>query len=1135
MIKKIISVVLLISLISGNISFAEKSETDIFLSENGYAYPAVFPPLAHPRVFVTKDDIERINLNLSHPQNESVYKYLKEKSTVYANGILASRAVDAKTNMNSSYIGIMEACAFRYLTENNKDMGTKAVTIAKNMLKTLDNAPGTDEATRLGGQCIFSSAIVYDWCYPLLSDTDKMEIIAYMLSHAEKMEVGWPPSGGSDVLGHSAEAQLLKDLLAAGIAVYDENPDIYNMVAARLLSGIIPSREHSYNLYEFSEGTSYGSFRYAFELMCAYLFKGIGFNAFTEKQKNHAYGMLFSRKPDGKYISSGDDVTKYFSRYDDTYCSVYFLAGNLCKEPILKREYYRSLKNGISSSTGIADISPVLHLVLNDVNVSLDKTMRDLPLTFYTGSSLISRTSWQEGADSNSMLVKMNMPEYNYGNHQHMDTGHFDIYYKGNLAIDSGIYESEPFLDESGNPLSKLAYGSSHDMNYHKRTVAHNSMLIYNPSEEVNSVYTSHSDGGQRLIHGSGYEPKTLSDMTAEENKVSEVISCDYGTDTKNPSYSYLRGNLTKAYTDKVENYSRSFLFLNFFDSEYPGALIVLDNITSKVPSFKKSWLLHTEEEPEISENFVSVERNEHDYHGKLVNETLLPKRTDIVKIGGAGQEFVSGGTNFKAVRKSDFHEAGNYRIEISPSDSNKKDVFLNVLTVYDSDKQTAPLLAELVSDTEQFAVVKIKDRVCYIAKEDSLISSDISIDANPGYECIVTGLEAGKWNVINASGKTVKTLNSHSGGNTISFKPGTGTYTLSYAGGEGKAPSFALEDNIITNTSYEADIYINNCYASFENKPQIINGILYLPAEELMEKVSPEFEKVSERGYTNGATFVEFFLINGSFSVNGATAATGNQIYKQDDVLYVPAVDFLKSLGQSVSFNSISNILSVLTSETEGADYSVSVENLKTKFDMQTRKHKISLDIKNSDVKKRDVILLMAGDKPGIINRKLSVNGEELYPYYIGQEKSSNGTAHFEFNVTLPDGEHKTNLYILTHKNEAKLEEIENTSLPSVYDSVYKTNHGHYTFGKVYENPGDKLTEWGMVFSEKNDLPLIGDENSKKLDSKFPLNDKGQFGIFMLFKNISKYNIRAYAVYEDENSKEITVYSQPMCVEGEE
>lgn len=69
-----------------------------------------------------------------------------------------------------------------------------------------------------------------------------------------------------------------------------------------------------------------------------------------------------------------------------------------------------------------------------------------------------------------------------------------------------------------------------------------------------------------------------------------------------------------------------------------------------------------------------------------MVNETLLPKSVDITKIGGEGKQFMIGETNYDyTVTPNAAAEVGWGRVEVSPSEANKTDYFLNVMTVSDA------------------------------------------------------------------------------------------------------------------------------------------------------------------------------------------------------------------------------------------------------------------------------------------------------------------------------------------------------------------------------------------------------------------------------------------------------------------
>ena len=60
--------------------------------------------------------------------------------------------------------------------------------------------------------------------------------------------------------------------------------------------------------------------------------------------------------------------------------------------------------------------------------------------------------------------------------HQHMDQGHFEIWRRGPLALDSGVYAN---------------WGTEHREAYYIRTVAHNSLQIRQPGESFAHGYSA--------------------------------------------------------------------------------------------------------------------------------------------------------------------------------------------------------------------------------------------------------------------------------------------------------------------------------------------------------------------------------------------------------------------------------------------------------------------------------------------------------------------------------------------------------------------------------------------------------------------------------------------------------------------
>ncbi len=182
--------------------------------------------------------------------------------------------------------------------------------------------------------------------------------------------------------------------------------------------------------------------------------------------------------------------------------------------------------------------------------------------------------------------------------HRHYDNNHFGIFKKGFLALDSGT------RPQPGQHLS----------HYYCRTVAHNSILIRMPGEQMPPYWGSNpgtgeeklpypNDGGQRKVLGST--------VVAFETR---------------PEYAYAAGDATDAYhPDKCRLALRQFVFIA------PDWFVIFDRVISTAPTYPKTWLLHTTAEPALEGDTFSAAHEE----GRLFCRTLLPERAAIGKLGG--------------------------------------------------------------------------------------------------------------------------------------------------------------------------------------------------------------------------------------------------------------------------------------------------------------------------------------------------------------------------------------------------------------------------------------------------------------------------------------------------------------------
>lgn len=805
-----------------------------------YPTPSVLPPAnQHPRVYFTADDIPRIKENMTADENAATMEVYKKAVEAVSDGTLAAKDGD---NYNGGVLGYAQAKAFEYVINGDAERGKEAISIMKNFVSTA-NYSSFDY--NKAGHTIAVLGMVYDWCYDLLDSETKTLFSDMVPVFATSLEVGWPPTGQGAVTGHGTEGQIYHDLLAAGIAMYDERPDIYVNSAGRIFKEMIEPRKFFYKMKLHPQGVHYAAYRYQWEMLCTLLFDAIGYpRIFGDEQADLMYQYLYTRRGDGSLMTDGDGswnvaVGTYSTKL---YRSV-FLAGNYFKDPYLKKEAQRELVNySATAATSNQSLGPVEFLVFNDPSVE-SRSISELPLTHYNPSpkgAMVTRTGWADGFDSPAVVAEMKINEYWTANHQHLDAGAFQIYYKGILATDTGYYQAYRTSGGASDNDGNTNYGAAHWYNYFRRTIAHNSMLVYDPDESFGGNHAS-NDGGQR-VPNNGTEVKTLEELLdpAKGYKTGEVLGHEYGLDPIEPNYSYLKGDIADAYSDKVENFERSFMFLNLKNEEHPAAIIVFDRVVSSDKDFKKTWLCHGMYEPQtegqrtVFTNTGKTKDGMDSYNGKLTIDTLLPADASIEKIGGEGHQHEVNGTNWLGkATAGNMNEGDGWRIEVSPKSANEKDYFLNVMQVGDADGAEALPVKSIENDSVAGAV--IADRVVLFGKERDRTKNDVefSFTGDGSYEITVADLEAGTWSVTKDGTKIADAVVTQEGGVAV-FNGDAGTYLLSYENANSVRES-------VEGTKKESEgilVKVNNRFIYSDVEPVTVNDRTLIPMRAIFEKL---------------------------------------------------------------------------------------------------------------------------------------------------------------------------------------------------------------------------------------------------------------------------------------------------------
>ena len=728
--------------------------------DTSYPPPPFLPPKGHPRVYFTAKDIPRLLENTSKKQNTNAWQSFLNNLSVGTDGLLSEPVNVEDGNMSSPVLSIIESYAFDYALRGNVEHGKKAVTAMRNYIHTVVYPTKDYNNT---GQTVFTIGVVYDWCYPLLSREDQQALTQAALDTAARMEIGWPPVKEGNVVGHGPEGQLLRDIMCAAIAMYDEKPEMYQLAAGRFFSRMVENKRFVYPAHMHHQGSHYANYRFQWEMLATWIFDRMGLpQVFGPDQHYLMYWTLYARRADGQLLRDGD--THINNRPPGEYYTEpsrpLFLAANYFNDPYLKMEAMRERPLlAPSVPRGNQALDCVELLIFNNPDLK-PRPLAELPLTKYFPSpkgGMIARTGWQDGLASSSVVAEMKINEWYFGNHQHLDAGTFQLYYRGVLANDSGYYQA--LINEKATPANNgsSGYGSLYDINYNKRSIAHNVITVYNPQERFESRRWKNTpmanDGGQRMPNHWD-EPQEHSALINPANgyRIAEVLGHGFGPDARQPDYTYMKGDLTKAYSEKIKAYERSFVFLNLKQASHPAALVVFDRVVSSDKHFRKAWLLHGLEEPSITGNRTIFKDTRPGYTGKLTVDTLLPIAADtkISRIGGPNQENWVDGVSYKALTVPDgCNEGGGWRIEVSPKTARETDCFLHVLQVGNHTPDT-PALPVITIETDTLAGLRLANRVVIFAKARNRSGAAVSFsfDGNDECEILVADLQSGTWMV---------------------------------------------------------------------------------------------------------------------------------------------------------------------------------------------------------------------------------------------------------------------------------------------------------------------------------------------------------------------------------------------------
>jgi len=709
--------------------------------------PTVVPPASRPRIWVNAKSLPKVRENLTKGENAPLWIKVRE---------LASRpfefnvAPDTEASYNTGLEKAAVTKAFVYLMAGEQERGREAVSLTRDYLAAVEFGNLLD-ITREIGRAIYSAALVYDWCYDLMSPEDREGIRRNLMRLADDMEIGWPPFRQMIVNGHGNEAQVNRDLLCMSIAIYDEDPVPYRYCSYRILEELLPMRRFEYQSPRHSQGVSYGPYRFGWDMHAACLFYCMtGKRVFDDNIADVCKFWFYMRVPGGETLRDGDgfaDGRRASLGATALLCYAY------SNSPVIKGDFER--QGGLGHD-------PILVLLLNDPSLKATKGFDSLPLTLDFGpilGSMVARTGWNMGRSLSDVVVEMKGGGYNFGNHQHSDAGSFQIYYRGLQAADLGQYHF---------------YGTPYDYNFCKRSISHSMMLAVDPDETFQR--NPANDGGARFVRSCPKNPEQARRDPTFANGT--VLSADFGPSRHRPFYSYFSVDLTSAYSKKIKNYVRTFCFLNLDSPQTPAVLIVLDNMTTVKPEFRKYWQVNTLNPPETTPDGVILTNNALGLTGKVNVRMLRPRAPErtVQILSGKNANSVFG--QFFTPPKPDRPEANGHRVMFSPVKEQSNDVFLTVMSMSD---ELAPELPVNVAELPEAFVLTLADRVVVLSRTGKLLERPLQVNVRATGNCqlLLAGLAPGTWSVRGQSGKVQFNAHIDANRNAAFFVLPGGQYTV--------------------------------------------------------------------------------------------------------------------------------------------------------------------------------------------------------------------------------------------------------------------------------------------------------------------------------------------------------------------
>ena len=701
----------------------------------------------HPRLLFTKEMIPDIKKALDDPELAEVREALDDLVSSdfdghlgipYMHGVEGFPGRKGVHNFDAKGLISIESKAFAYAIWGDPEIGYKAIDAMQEFLLTLNIRFIFCDQCREFGHIMLTAAKVYDWCYDLMTEEEKHRIFAGVINYVasgecgmlqsddpnyrnyggtRKMEVGYPPKGQGCVTGHGSEGQVTRDYYSMAIAVYDEYPDWWEYVAARVFNDYIDHRNYYYKCGCPPQGNScYGPYRLQFDFFNAFANKVLfGENPYIPEMGQTPRSLYSYELPNGQHFSEGDFVHGGFKAAAgaDTSCALW--ASNLYGDRSLRAEVKAHRPTYACDYYGTAGMPPseVFILFSDALEPAADRHEGVSPVSYNCEPQhkIIARERWDY---EKSPVVFMKAGNRTTANHDHRDAGSFQLFYRGMLSVDAGA--------------GYHGYGSSAHTSQ-LSTMAHNSILIRYPNARDAKDSTYGGQRGMAEAPNKTYWLETPCYDTANPEGVSYYVKsgvCDYA---------YIASDIAPAYNrdTEMDYLSRRMLSVFTHDEKMPLIYATYDSITARGEDGKKVILLHTRPGARIEGNTVTARNEEASLTVSYISDSEL-------------ELCFYGDSEYTEESKRSWCS-----VEVSPKLGNLRDDVLAIMYAKDLDCDYTPSTSEiktgdvLGAEIDGYALLFVRDlRDC---------PGTLSVETKTAGTYMISGLSVGKWTV--SSGDT--------------------------------------------------------------------------------------------------------------------------------------------------------------------------------------------------------------------------------------------------------------------------------------------------------------------------------------------------------------------------------------------